>query len=93
VFGAYPSAGGTAGSGADTCTLTFTNPTTLLPIADASVWISSDLAGNAIVAGTRQTNSNGNVIFLLDSGSTYYAWLQKDGVNQIRGQIFVALAD
>jgi hypothetical protein len=88
-----PAGEDTAGPGADHCTLTFTNTTTALPIADADVWITTDLAGENVVAGTLQTNSSGEATFLLDEGETYYSWLQKGGVNSIRGQSFVAEAD
>jgi hypothetical protein len=81
------------GAGADQCTLTITNTTTGQPIADADVWVTSDPAGTSTVAGTLQTDSQGNVLFLLDAGDTYYLWMQKDGENPIRGQSFVAEAD
>lgn len=42
------------------------------PISGAEVWISSDLAGNTIVAGTLHTPDDGKVTFYLDSGVTYY---------------------
>lgn len=87
-----PASGGSvAGSGSDSCTLNFKIDTT--PIADADVWVTSDSAGHNVVAGTLQTDTEGNVTFMLDAGNTYYAWLQKDGVNSIRGQSFVAEAD
>jgi hypothetical protein len=80
-----------AGPGADEVTLTFTNLG--VGIADADVWVSTDAAGDTVVAGTKQTNSSGEVTFLLDDGETYYAWMQKDGVESIRAQSFVADAD
>jgi hypothetical protein len=52
-----------------------------VPVADADVWITTDPEGENIVAGTHQTDSNGNVQFWLDSGLTYYVWIQKDGCN------------
>jgi hypothetical protein len=79
------------GTGADQCTLHFESNG--LPVADADVWITSDSAGTNRVAGALQTNSSGNVTFLLDAGSTYYVWMQKDGQNSIRGQAYVAVAD
>lgn len=51
------------------------------PVADADVWITSDSTGLNIVAGTMQTDSQGNVVFYLDEGVTYYVWIQKDGYN------------
>ena len=86
------SVAGNAGSGADTVTLNFKDENSN-NIADADVWITSDSAGNVIVAGVLQTNSSGNATFLLDEDSVYYAWLQKDGVNSIRARQFTAVAD
>lgn len=43
--------------------------------------------------GTSQTNSSGEVTFLLDAGLTYYLWMRKDGIKSINGQSFVAVAD
>ena len=82
-----------AGSGADCVTITITDPATLFPVADADVWITSDQAGLNVVAGTLQTNGNGEAKFLLDDGSTYYLWMQKEGQKAIRGDEFVAVAD
>ena len=82
--------GGLVGPGASSNTMTINNTDTGLPVADADVWISTDAAGNNFVAGTLQTNSSGQVTFLLDSGVTYYLWAQKDGVNPIQGTSFVA---
>ncbi len=82
---------GVVGSGADNVTLTFTADSN--PIADADVWVTVDSEGENVVAGTLQTNSLGQATFLLDAGLPYYAWLQKDGVNPIRGELFTAVAD
>jgi hypothetical protein len=49
-------------------------------IDGAEVWITSDIAGAKLVAGTLTTNSQGNVNFWLDSG-TYYVWVQAAGQN------------
>lgn len=81
----------TTGTGADTVTLTFTDGTN--PISGAEVWVSSDSGGATIVAGTLTTNDDGEVVMLLDAGTTYYAWLKKSGVNPILGSAFVASAD
>jgi hypothetical protein len=85
--------GGLSGAGADQVTLTFTETGSGNPIADADVWISTDAAGNNVVAGTRQTNGAGEVMFMLDDGVSYYRWLQKDGIESIDGELFVAVAD
>jgi hypothetical protein len=84
--------GGISGPGADECTLTINDPDDD-PIADADVWLSSDADGDTVVAGTRQTDSNGRVTFMLDDGASYYLWAQKDGINAIEGELFVAEAD
>jgi hypothetical protein len=82
-----------AGAGADNVTITILDPATLFPVADADVWISSDLAGLNVVAGTLQTDGAGQVLFLLDDGVTYYLWMQKEGQKSIRGKEFIAVAD
>lgn len=82
-----------AGAGADMVTITINDPATLFPISDADVWITTDQAGMNVVAGTLQTDGNGKVKFLLDDGSTYYLWMQKEGSKSIRGEEFVAQAD
>lgn len=43
------------------------------PIPDVRCWISTDLAGTNVVAGTKSTDDFGKVTFMLDSG-TYYLW-------------------
>lgn len=78
-------------AGADLCTLTINVGAS--PLADADVWITTDSAGTNVVAGTKQTNSLGQVSFLLDEGITYFLWMQKDGYNPILGDSFVAVAD
>lgn len=86
--------GSSIGPGANQCTLTITNASAgNAPIADADVWITSDQAGTVTIAGTLQTDSNGEVLFMLDNGSVYYLWMQKDGVTPIEGQQFTAVAD
>jgi hypothetical protein len=83
--------GSAAGPGADNVTLHFESNG--VDIADADVWITSDAEGATTVAGTLQTNSDGNVTFLLDDENTYYVWMQKDGENSIKGDPFTAEAD
>ncbi len=82
-----------AGSGADQVTITITDPATLFPVATADVWITSDLAGLNVIAGTIQTDGAGQALFLLDDGVTYFLWMQKEGLKSIRGDEFVAVAD
>lgn len=86
-------AGELVGSGADQVTVTITDSATSNPIADADVWVTADAAGTSVVAGTLQTNSQGKATFLLDAGTTYYLWAQKNGINSIAGTAFVAVAD
>lgn len=81
------------GTGADQVTITILDPCTMYPIADADVWVTSDVAGLNVVAGTLQSDSSGQVLFLLDAGTVYYLWMQKDGTKSIRGEQFTAVAD
>jgi hypothetical protein len=85
---------GISGAGATSITLTITENGLAggTKVADADVWLSSDSAGLVVVAGTKQTNASGQVTFLLDVGSTYYLWAQKDGWQGIQGTSFVAAA-
>ena len=69
----------TLGSGAITWIYNLTDSVTHLPIADASIWISTDLAGTNIIA-SGITDAFGNVTFYLDAG-TVYVWAQKSGWN------------
>ena len=49
-------------------------------IADADIWATTDEAGSVVVAsGT--TDDNGQIIFYMDAGTTYYIWAQKAGYN------------
>ena len=48
------------------------------PVAGAGVWVTTDVGGANVVAGTLTTDAFGNATFLLDAG-TYYAWIQKPG--------------
>lgn len=93
ILTAVGNVGGAVGSGADSVTLTILHEITGLPIADADVWISTDVNGSNVVAGTLQTNSSGEVAFMLDAGETYYCWRQKDGINFDNPQSFTAVAD
>jgi hypothetical protein len=67
------------GAGAITFVYTLTATGTGLPIADADVWVTSDLAGLNIL-GSGRTTQNGKVTFYLDAG-TVYVWRQKSGWN------------
>jgi len=67
------------GSGAITFTYTLTSSVDGSPIADADVWVTSDAAGNDVLA-SGETNSSGQVVFYLDAG-TVYVWRAKAGWN------------
>lgn len=69
----------TLGAGATEWTYTLTSTVDPYPpIADADVWVTSDEAGNNVIA-SGQTDANGVVTFYLDDGSTIYIWSQKSG--------------
>lgn len=67
----------TLGAGAITWVYTLTDEATGEPIADADVWVTSDLAGTNVIASGK-TNQHGQVVFYLDAG-TVYVWRQKSG--------------
>jgi len=69
----------TSGVGAIVHTTTILNPANL-PIEGVAAWITSDVSGQNIVAGTQYSSTNGTVSFMLDSGS-YYIWMQKSEWN------------
>ncbi len=70
---------GSPGSGALTFTYTLLSSIDSTPITDAEVWVTSDQAGTTVIAsGT--TDTNGQVVFYLDSG-TIYVWRSKAGWN------------
>lgn len=67
------------GPGATAWIYRLTDNTTGLPIPDADVWVTSDLAGDSVLASGR-TDRYGNVTFYLDGG-VVYVWSQKSGYN------------
>lgn len=69
----------TLGAGATTWTYTLTDSAPPNdPIADADVWVTSDIGGTVVLA-SGQTDQNGVVAFYLDLGATIYVWSQKSG--------------
>ena len=62
-------------------------------VDDVSVWITSDLGGTSVVAGSSVTNGSGRVTFLLTAGTPYYLWASKTGKISIQGRLFTAVAD
>ena len=51
-----------------------------IPIADAEVWVTSDEAGEHIVAGSQRSSVMGVTTWYLDPAD-YYFWSQKAGYN------------
>ncbi len=51
------------------------------PLAGVVTFVTSDPLGTVIVAGSKITDSNGVVTFLLDPGVTYFIWNTKLGFN------------
>ena len=68
---------GGGGAGAITWPYTLTSSVDATPIADADIWVTSDLAG-AVVIASGTTDALGVVTFYLDAG-TVYIWRQKSG--------------
>jgi len=66
------------GSGAIEHTYTVTDGVN--PLEGVGVWVTTDIGGSNVVAGTLTTNVSGVVEFMLDAG-TYYFWSQKAGYN------------
>ena len=86
------SVSGASGSGADECTITIAEDGVGVP--GATVWITTDAAGNTVVAEGKRTNDSGQVTLFLDDGSAYYLWAQcPAGFKDIHGQPFTAVAD
>ena len=73
------SGGGGSGSGAIAWTYTLTEQGTGYPIADADIWVTTDIGGGNVIASGK-TNQYGIVVFYLDAG-TVYVWCQKSGYN------------
>lgn len=71
--------GGGPPAGAITWTYNLENTATSQPIADADVWVTTDLGGTNVIASGK-TDQFGNVTFYLDAG-TVYVWSQKTGFN------------
>lgn len=80
------------GPGADNVTITV-NDANGNPVAGCSVWITSDLAGTVVIAGTLQTAADGNVLFHLTAGTAYYLWRVKAGMSFSNPAYFIAVAD
>jgi len=68
-----------AGVGAITWTYTLTSSVDASPIADADVWVTSDVQGLNVLASGK-TDQNGVVTFFLDAGPVF-VWRQRTGFN------------
>jgi len=67
-----------SGPGDTSVTYTLTDSATGDPIPDATIWVTTDVAGTNIVA-TDVTDDAGQVTFYLDEGVTYYVFRAKAG--------------
>ena len=61
------------GVGATSKTILIKNANSI-PLIGAGVWLTTDVGGTSVVAGTLYTNDSGEVDFMVDVGSTYYVW-------------------
>lgn len=76
------------GAGAIAFTYTVTDSVTTQPMDGVEVWVSTDVAGNNVVAGPTYTNAFGVVVFYLDAG-TYYFWRRKAGFTGVNPDVEV----
>lgn len=68
------------GSGSISYPVTVTQSDGVTPLEGVQVWITTDLAGTNVIAGSLYTSSMGLATFVLDAGS-YYLWRQISGWN------------
>lgn len=66
------------GPGGSNYTATVERSDTSAPVAGALVWVSTDLAGTNVIAGSLTTNAAGAATFQLQSGG-YYLWTYAQG--------------
>lgn len=69
------------GAGGNTRTVTVTSDADDSALSNCAVWLTTDIAGATMYAGTLYTNDSGEATFMVDEGSTYYLWRQKQGYN------------
>lgn len=81
-----------AGGGPDLCSFFF-QQSPGNPIPNMDVWVTSDIQGKTLVAGTLRTNSAGMVMFNLTNGNTYYLWTALDGFKNYQGQAIIVIKD
>ena len=77
----YNKTAAVTGAGAVTWTLTIYEDDAATPIDGASVWLTTNAAGTTMYAGTKTTNTSGEVVFTVDDAVTYYVWTQMTGWN------------
>lgn len=70
----------TSGSGAGSILTTITVKVNDVAVEGVAVYISSDITGGDVIAGTFYTDTFGKVSFMLDVG-TYYVWKQLSHYN------------
>ena len=68
----------TSGIGSNEYVTTILNPATGAPLDGVATWVTADAAGDQFIAGTRHTDGQGKVTYMLDYG-TYYMWFQLNG--------------
>lgn len=68
----------TSGIGSNEYVTTILNPATGAPLDGVATWVTADAAGSQFIAGTRHTDGQGKVTYMLDYG-TYYMWFQLNG--------------
>jgi hypothetical protein len=78
---------GGIGSGALSCTWTQKDDGDQ-PMDNVQVWITTDEAGNNVIAGTRLTNAQGEATFMLDA-QTVYIWRERAGYNFTNPQTWI----
>jgi hypothetical protein len=88
VFSILPTGGGGAGGGGgpvgpggSPCTF-HVQDNAGNPVQGVNVWVSTDQPGNNVIAGTLQTDTFGNVTFLLQPGP-YYSWVDKPQYTEV----------
>ena len=79
LLAALQNSGAVAGSGAITWVYTLINSENSEPIGDADIWVTTDSAGNNVIASGK-TDQNGQATFYLDAGIVY-VFRQKSGWN------------
>jgi hypothetical protein len=76
LYGAQASGGSGGGAISFTATINVDGQ----PADGVEVWISTNLEGTNVIAGTLVTDAFGVAVFMLDAG-TYFLWKQKSGCN------------